>query len=98
MTITFGLPPASALTQGEVAHDALRVLEAASPSESVETLTARCLLVPSAAGASATLAFVGDASREAVQTSAASDTDVTDTQAAAVFSNVWWSLTAGIRD
>ena len=97
MTITFGLPPSEELTQGEVAHDALRVLQAAGPVQSVDTLTARCLLVPNTSGSAGTLAFVGDASRDAVQTSAVADSDLTDAQAAAVFSNVWWSLTANIR-
>ncbi len=97
MTITFGLPPSQDLTQGAVAHDALRVLQATGPVQSVGTLTARCLLVPNTAGSAATLAFVGDASQDAVQTSAAAGADLTDAQAAAVFSNVWWSLTADIR-
>ena len=97
MTITFSLPSSQELTQGEVAHDALRVLQAAGPVQSVETLTARCLLAPDTSGSAGTLAFVGDVSRDAVQTSMAAGTDLTDAQAAAVFSNVWWSLTADIR-
>jgi tetratricopeptide (TPR) repeat protein len=97
MTITFGLPPSAELTQAEVAHNALRVLQAAGSASSVETWTVRCLLVPSAAGSAATLAFLGDASQDAVQASSAAGDGLTDVQAEAVFSNVWWSSTADIR-
>ena len=97
ITVTFGLPPSAALTQGAVTQDALRVLEAAGSVPSVQTWTVRCLLVPSTPGAPAALAFVGDAAPDAVQSSAAAGDALTDAQAEGVFSESWWSSTADIR-
>jgi tetratricopeptide (TPR) repeat protein len=97
MTITFGLPPSAKLTQAEVAHDALRVLQAVGSAPTIEAFTARCLLVPNTAASGVTLAFLGDVSQDAVQTSGAAGDSLTDVQAEAVFSNVWWSSTADIR-
>ena len=96
MTVTFALTPSAALTQGAVAQDALRVLEAAGSAPPVQTWTARCLLAPSAPGGTATLAFVGDASSDAVQSSTVAGDALTDAQAQAAFSNAWWSSTANI--
>jgi len=97
MTVTFGLPPSSGLTQAEVARDALRVLEAAGMEPSVTSYTARCLLVPDTGQASAALAFVGDASSASIQTSASAGDTLTDAQAEGAFSDLWWSSTADIR-
>jgi len=88
ITVTFGLPAAPGMTQGQITQAALGMLQAAASGQSAETFTARCLLVP-AAGKGAALAFAGDVSREALQ--AASETSP------AVFSNIWWSATADVR-
>ncbi len=96
MTITFGLTMSSDLTQAAVVRDALRVLEAAGSDSSVTTYTARCLLMPSSGSAGTALAFVGDVSSASVQASASAGTALTDTQAEAAFSNLWWSSTADI--
>ena len=102
VSVTFGLPLSAGLTQAQVVRDALQVLQAAvAAGQSPDLLTARCLLVSSlqssAGNGAGALAFVGDSSRDAVQTSASAGSGLSDTQAAAVFSNVWWSLTADIR-
>ena len=97
MTVTYGLPPSPGLSQAEVARDALQVLKAAGPEPTVTTYTARCLLVPSGGQSSAMLAFVGDVSSASVQASASAGAALTDTQAEAAFSNLWWSSTADIR-
>ena len=103
MTVTFGLPSSPGLSQAQIARDALQVLEAAGPEPTVTAYTVRCLLVPtSGQGASsgqsgAALAFVGDASSTSVQAGASAGAALTDTQAEAAFSNLWWSSTADIR-
>ena len=97
MTVTFGLPLSAGLTQGAVAQDALRVLEAAGSVPSVQVWTARCLLAPSPPASESTLAFVGDAAPDAVQSSAAAGEALTDTQALSAFSSAWWSSTADIQ-
>ncbi|MGI4792114.1 MAG: tetratricopeptide repeat protein [Janthinobacterium lividum] len=97
MTVTFGLPAAGRMTQAELAHDAFRVLQTATGSgQAADRFTARCILVPSAGNTAATLAFVGDTSRETLLPLAAAGSGVTDVQAEAVFTNVWWSTTADI--
>ena len=96
MTVTFGLPVMPGMTQAEVARDALHVLQAAAAGQPADMFTARCLLVP-AAGNAAALAFVGDASREAIQPGVSAGTSQPETSALSVFSNVWWSATADIR-
>ena len=102
MTVTFGLAPSLGLSQAEIARDALQVLEAAGQEPSVTTYTARCLLVPSSVQSgngqpSAALAFVGDVSSASVSASASDGAALTDTQAEAAFSELWWSSTADIK-
>ncbi len=97
MTVTFGMPPSPKLSQAGIARDALQVLKAAGPEPTVTTYTARCLLVPSSGQSSAMLAFVGDASSASVQAGASAGAVLTDAQAEAAFSNLWWSSTADIR-
>jgi tetratricopeptide (TPR) repeat protein len=97
-TITFGLPSSLDLTQEQVMRDSLQMLQAAAASgPTPQTYTVRCLLVPSGGTAVPALAFVGDASQEAVQAMTAAGEGLTDAQAAAAFTNVWWSLTADVR-
>lgn len=102
MTVTFGVPQSPGMTQGQVSEYALRVLQDAAAGQAADTFTARCFLVP--ASGSPLLAFVGDASHEGLQApgpastgTQAADTQVTDTQALAAFTNTWWSATADIR-
>lgn len=96
LTVTFCLAPSSALTQGAVTQDALRVLKAAGSAPSVQAWTARCLLASGAPDGTATLAFVGDASPDTLQSGAAAGDAPTDAQAEAAFSDTWWSSTANI--
>lgn len=94
--VTFGLPVSPALTQGQIARDALQVLQAAAQAGPVpETYTARCLLIPSGPNTTATLGFIGDVSRDVVLASQPSG--LTDAEAVAAFSNAWWSSTANIN-
>ena len=102
MTVTFSLPSSPGLSQAGIARDALQVFKAAGPEPTVTTYTARCLLVsssgqPSSSQSSAALAFIGDASSASVQASAFDGAALTDSQAEAAFSNLWWSSTADIR-
>lgn len=101
LTVTFGIPQSSGMTQAQVSQEALRVLQDAAAGEAADTFTARCFLIPPS-GHGAILGFVGDASHEAlqheaIQTAGATGSSVTDAQASAVFSNTWWSATADIR-
>ncbi len=97
MTVTFGLPPSPGLSQAQIARDALQVLEAAGPEPTVTTYTARCLLISSSGQSGTTLAFVGDISSDSVPASASAGAALTDMQAEAAFSTLWWSSTADIR-
>ncbi len=94
--VTFGLPSSPKPAHGDIPRAALRVLQAAAAGQAAQTFTARCLLVPTAGKADATLAFIGDAAREAVL-GAGDAGSLADAQAEANFSNVWWSLTADVR-
>ena len=85
ITVTFGLPAAPGMTQGQVTQAALGVLQAAAAGQSADMFTARCLLAPSG-GTAAALLFAGDISRDALQSASP-----------AVFSNTWWSATADVR-
>ncbi len=102
MTVTFGVPQSPGLTQAQVSQNALRVLQDAASGQAAETFTARCFLTPSSvltpsAGSGTGLAFVGDASREALQAAVSAGSGLSDAQAAASFTNTWWSTTADIR-
>jgi tetratricopeptide (TPR) repeat protein len=97
MTVTFAVPMAPGMTQAEVSQDALHVLQDAAAGQAADTFTARCFLVVPSGGASvsgAMLGFVGDASRQALQAPAAPGPPA---DAAAAFTNTWWSATADIR-
>ncbi len=96
MTVTFGLPAAPGMTQTQISQNALHVLQEAAAGQAADTFTARCLLVPASGGAAA-LVFVGDTSRDALQTAASPAPNAGDAQASAAFTNTWWSATADIR-
>ena len=96
--ITFGIPASTDVTQAMVVRDALQVLQSASASGPLsETYTMRCLLVSSTGNSGPALVFVGDASQQAVQTLTAAGAALTDAQADAVFTNIWWSSAADVR-
>ncbi len=96
MTVTFAAPMAPGMTQSQVLQDALRVLQDAAAGQAADTFTARCFLVP-ASGSTAALTFVGDASREALQAPVPAAPG-SPSDAAAAFTNTWWSATADVRD
>ena len=96
LTVTFGIPQSPGMTQAQVSQNALRVLQDAAAGVAADTFTARCFLIPSSEHGAA-LAFVGDASREALQAASAPSPGATESPAPVVFSNTWWSATADIR-
>ncbi len=95
MTVTFGVPAAPGMTQTQISLYAMHILQEAAAGQAADTFTARCFLLP-ASGSTAALVFVGDASRDALQASV-SAAPSPPADAAAAFTNTWWSATADIR-
>ena len=93
MTVTFGVPQSPGMTQAQVSEYALSVLQEAAAGQAADAFTARCFLIP-ASGTIPALAFVGDASRDALQ---AAGPVSTNAQAVDAFTNTWWSTTADVR-
>ncbi len=99
MTVTFAVPMAAGMTQTQVSQDALHVLQDAAAGQAADTFTARCFLIPATGGGAtsgAVLGFIGDASRDALQ-APGSAAPGPPADAAAAFTNTWWSATADIR-
>lgn len=89
-TISVGLSSSQGLTQPFLLRSALRVAAAAAAKSSASAFTVRCFSLPASEGGS-TLLFSGDAARTALPERAGSIDGWSDDQAAAAFSNVWWS-------